>query len=89
MGQPVDAKIAAEELTTYLRDVMYPPPGGASLGAILGAHIFKAVLRDAGYAIVPLSPTPEMKAAFRRGWLRHFAKRYAALLDASWPEIRP
>lgn len=88
MAQPVDAKIAAGELTTYLRDVMDPPPGGAQLGSILGAYIFKAVLRDAGYAIVPLSPTPEMKAAFGRGWLRRFAKRYAALLDSSWPETR-
>lgn len=40
------------------------------LGAILGAYIFKGVLRDAGYAIVPLAPTPGMVSAFRRRWFR-------------------
>lgn len=88
-AQPVDAKIAAEELAIYLSEVMNPPPDGAQLGSILGAYIFESVLRDAGYAIVPLSPSPGMQATFRRGWFRPFAKRYAALLEASWPEARP
>jgi hypothetical protein len=81
------AQIAAEELAYYLNEVMDPPPGGAQLGSIIGAHIFKKILRDAGYAIVPLSPTPEMKAAFERGWLRRFTSRYAALVASSWPSI--
>lgn len=85
MNEPIDAKAAATELTAYLKEVMHPPAEGASLGAILGAYIFKGVLGDAGYAIVPLAPTPGMVSAFRRRWFRTFFVRYEAMVGAAWP----
>ena len=66
-----------------VKDVSRPDVGGAEPGSIFGAYIFNSVLHEAGYAIVPLSPTPRMKACFRRGWFRDFRTRYAAMLDAS------
>jgi hypothetical protein len=87
MTEPFDAEAAASELTANVKEVMLPPEDGASLGAVLGAYTFKAVLRDAGYAIVPLAPTPGMVSAFRRGWFRNFSQRYDAMVSAAWPDI--
>jgi hypothetical protein len=70
MTEPVDPKTAAIELTGYLKEVLQPPMEGASLGGILGAYIFKGVLRDAGYAIVPLTPTPETNCSLTSFFLR-------------------
>jgi hypothetical protein len=86
MTEPVDPKTAAIEFTGYLKEVLQPPMEGASLGGILGAYIFKGVLRDAGYAIVPLTPTPEMVSAFKRNSFRPFSDRYDAMVRAAWPE---
>jgi hypothetical protein len=85
MGQ-IDAKDASVEIAQYIRAIMSPPPEGAPVGDILGAYIFRAVLRDAGYAVVPLVPDSGMKAAFRTGWFKSFRHRYGALLEASWPQ---
>jgi hypothetical protein len=87
MTEPFDAEAAAAELTAYVKEVLLPPQGGASLGAILGAYIFKAILRDAGYAIVPLAPTHGMASAFRRRWFRTFSNRYDAMVGAAWPDV--
>jgi hypothetical protein len=87
MTELFDAEAAASQLAAYVEEVMRPPEDGASLGAILGAHIFKTVLRDAGYAIVPLAPTPGMVSAFRRGWFRNLSDRYNAMVSAAWPDI--
>jgi len=89
MTEPFDAKAAALELTDYVLEVLHPPANGASLSAILGAYIFKAILRDAGYAIVPLAPTPRLVSAFRRGWFRKMSDRYGAMLSAAWPDVSP
>ncbi len=86
MNKQIDAKAAAMELTAYLTEVMHPPAEGASLGAILGAYTFKGVLREAGYVIVPLTPTPDMVSAFRRGLFRIFSDRYNAMIAAAWHE---
>lgn len=86
MTVPLDAKQASVELVGYVTNVLNPPSQGAELGDILGAYIFKAVLRDAGYAIVPLTPSRDMEQAYRSSWLRSFKARYQALLDAAWPE---
>jgi hypothetical protein len=83
---PLDAKEASIEIVGYIENVMRAPPGGTQLGDILGAYIFKAVLREAGYAIVPLAPDAVMARSFRKGWFRSFEARYRALVDAAWPE---
>jgi hypothetical protein len=89
MPEPFDAKRAALELTSYIRDVFSPPPGGAPLGSVLGAHVFKSILKSAGYAIVPLKPTSLMQSAFYTGSFRTFETRYEALVKAAWPEEEP
>jgi len=35
------------------------------------------------------APTEAMKDAFQAGWLRPFDKRFAALVEASWPKLHP
>jgi hypothetical protein len=74
----------ARKFADNLRDLFRPGPGGAQLHSIVGAYILKAHLRDAGFAIVPLTPTLEMEAAFRRGWFRGFWGRWAAMIAVSW-----
>ncbi len=86
MTMPLDAKQASVEITGYIKNVLKPPAGGAQLGDILGAYIFKAVLRDAGYAIVPIAPNDDMKRAFKDGWFKSFRTRYEALIEAAWPK---
>jgi hypothetical protein len=97
MTEPIDAQIAAVELTAYLDAALHPKApqkmqrakailGTRMSGAIIGALIFKAILRDAGYAIVPLAPTPDMVSAFKRNWFRKFCDRYAAMVRAAWPD---
>ena len=87
MTEPFDDEAAALKLTDYILEVLHPPAKGASVRAHLGAHIFKAILRDAGYAIVPLTPTTSMVSAFRRGWFRKISDRYDAMLSAAWPDV--
>jgi hypothetical protein len=87
--QPVDVKDASVEIAGYLKDLMNPPPGGAPLGSILGAYIFKRILQDAGYAVVPAYPSAEVRAAFKDGLFRPFEKRYASMLEAAWPQDPP
>jgi hypothetical protein len=77
---------ASIEIAAYIKEVLEPPTTGATLGAIVGAYVFKAALRKAGYAVVPLTPTAEMRRAFKQGWGRGFMERYASMLEASWPE---
>ena len=86
MTMPLDAQQASVEISGYIKNVLRPPPGGASLGDILGAYIFKSVLREAGYAIVPLAPDASMERDFRKGWFRPFKARYETLVKAGWPE---
>jgi len=88
MTELFDAEAAASELMAYVEEVMLTPEDGASLGAVLGAYTFKAVLHDAGYAIVPLAPTPGMVSAFRHRWFRNFSHRYDAMVCAAWPGPR-
>ena len=75
----LDAKDASVEIVGWIRE-LYGPPEQATLGGILGGAIFKAVLRSAGYAIVPLEPSVRMEAAYRRGWFRSFFARATRLL---------
>jgi hypothetical protein len=88
MTMPLDAKQASVEIAGYIKNVLEPPRGGASLSDILGAYIFKSVLREAGYVIVPIAPNVEMELAYRKGWFRSFADRYGSLLSAGWPESK-
>jgi hypothetical protein len=85
MNGPLDPNTAAVELTSYVKEVLHPPPEGAALHAILGAHILKARFHEAGFAIVPLVPTQRMVKAFRRRWFGRFSDRYEAMLVAAWP----
>ena len=73
------------EIVSCVKAVMDPPPNGVPFHLGLRAIAFKVVLEQAGYAIVPLSPSPKMSDAFRSGWLKPFVKRYAAMLAASRP----
>lgn len=82
-----DAKDAAADFAHYLRELFHPPRGGAQLSSILGAYILKAVLRDAGFAIVPINPRPGMQGAFRKGLFKPFHERYDAMLTAAWPDV--
>ena len=84
----LDAKDASVEIVGWIRE-LYGPPEQATLGGILGGAIFKAVLRSAGYAIVPLEPSVRMEAAYRRGWFKSFDTRYKALVEAALPEAPP
>jgi hypothetical protein len=83
------AKMPQPSLAWYLGEIFTPAPNGAALGSILGAYIYKGVLRDRGFAIVPLNPSHEMQAAFQRGWFKPFHARYAALIRSSWPGEDP
>ena len=89
MSRPFDAEAASVEISDYIREVMQPPSNGARLGSILGAYIFKAVLRDRGFAVVPIASSPKMRSAFKRGWLKRFPARYAAMVEAAWPDNTP
>jgi hypothetical protein len=62
-----DAQMAAVDLAHYLTELFHPKDsGGAQLSSILGSYIFKAVLQEAGFAIVPTSSRPGMEKAFRK-----------------------
>src|SRR5215212_10039378 len=86
MAQPLDAQQASVEITGYIRAILGPSPGEATLGDILGAYIFKARLREAGFAIMPILPTADMKKAFKSGWFKSFKARYEELVQAGWPD---
>ena len=74
---------AMKHLAGCLREVVTPPPKGASLGAILNATEFDSVLENNGLAIVPRRPTPTMREAWKAGWFRGFDERYRTMLSAT------
>src|SRR5215203_7560365 len=92
MNQPYeyDAMKSAVHFAAELKEVFQSPDEGASPSAILGVAIVTAILREAGFVILPLNPTLEMERAFQKGWFRSFFKRYASMLRAAaWLEKSP
>ena len=86
-GGEMDALAAAmEHIAECCREIMYPPVGGTSLGAILVSAQFESILHKQGLAMVPEVPTADMKAAWKQGVFRNFYERYGAMLRAlRWP----
>jgi hypothetical protein len=71
-------------LASSARAVFDPPYGGPQLGEIFDCARLKQALEDHGLTIAPVNPTRGMRRAFREGWFRPFADRYAAMLKEAW-----